>query len=46
MLKEMNRREFIKGIAVGGTALYASGMVGNSTKGGPQKIHRRRVQKR
>jgi 7,8-dihydropterin-6-yl-methyl-4-(beta-D-ribofuranosyl)aminobenzene 5'-phosphate synthase len=33
MLKEMNRREFLRGVAVGGTALYASGMLGNSTRG-------------
>jgi 7,8-dihydropterin-6-yl-methyl-4-(beta-D-ribofuranosyl)aminobenzene 5'-phosphate synthase len=33
MLKKMNRREFLGGVVVGGTALYASGMLGNSTKG-------------
>lgn len=33
MLKEMNRREFLKGVAVGGTALYLSGMLNHSTKG-------------
>lgn len=33
MLKGMNRREFLKGMAVGGTALYLSGMTGGSKEG-------------
>jgi hypothetical protein len=33
MSKEMSRREFIKGVAIGGAALYASEMFGNHSKG-------------
>ncbi len=33
MLKEMNRREFLKGMAVGGTAIYVAGALVSSKKG-------------
>jgi 7,8-dihydropterin-6-yl-methyl-4-(beta-D-ribofuranosyl)aminobenzene 5'-phosphate synthase len=33
MLKEMNRRDFIKSVAVGGAVLYTSKIFNNSTKG-------------
>lgn len=34
MLKKMNRREFLKGLAIGGTSLYASTFIDNSMSRG------------